>query len=51
MNANPRPDPRHRLEHVILCTPEATRRMKDLGVVACAQPHFLRVGGDHYLSV
>ena len=43
MNANPRPDPRHRLEHVILTKPEATRRMKDLGVVVSTQPQFTRL--------
>jgi len=51
MNANPHPDPRHRIEHCILCTPEATQRMRDLGVVVSTQPHFLRVGGDHWKTV
>ena len=48
MDANPRPDPRHRIEHCILCTPEATQRMKDLGVVVSTQPQFLRMGGDGF---
>ncbi len=48
MNANPRPDPRHRIEHCILTTPEATQRMADLGVVVSTQPQFLRLGGDAY---
>jgi predicted amidohydrolase YtcJ len=48
MNANPRPDPRHRIEHCVLCTPEATQRMKDLGVVVSTQPQFIRLGGDIY---
>jgi len=43
MNGNPRPDPRHRIEHVILTTPEATQRMKDLGVVVSTQPQFVRM--------
>jgi len=43
MNANPRPDPRHRIEHCILSTPQATQRMKDLGVVVSTQPQFLRM--------
>jgi len=51
MNANPRPDPRHRIEHCILCTPEATRRMKDLGVVVSTQPQFIRIGGDRYVDL
>jgi predicted amidohydrolase YtcJ len=51
MDANPRPDPRHRIEHVIITTPQATQRMKDLGVVACAQPQFLRLTQDGYANV
>jgi hypothetical protein len=51
MKANPRSDPRHRIEHCVLCTPQATRRMKDLGVVVSTQPQFLRVGGDHWQTV
>jgi predicted amidohydrolase YtcJ len=51
MNANPRPDPRHRIEHAILTTPDATRRMKDLGVVVSTQPQFIRLGGDYYPSL
>jgi predicted amidohydrolase YtcJ len=42
MNANPRPDPRHRIEHAVLTTPEATQRFVDLGVHICCQPQFLR---------
>jgi predicted amidohydrolase YtcJ len=48
MNANPRPDPRHRLEHAVLTTPEATRRIKDLGVVVSTNPQFIYLGGDSY---
>ena len=51
MNANPRPDPRHRIEHAILTTPQATQRMKDLGVVVCTQPQFIRLGGDLYAGL
>jgi hypothetical protein len=51
MNANPRPDPRHRIEHCIICTPEATQRMKDLGVVVSTQPQFIRLGGDMYADI
>lgn len=49
MNANPRPDPRHRIEHCTLSTPEATGRMKDLGVVVSNTPTFLITGGDSWL--
>ncbi len=46
MNAHPRPDPRHRIEHAILTTPQATQRMKDLGVVVSTQPAFIYLFGD-----
>jgi hypothetical protein len=48
MNANPRPDPRHRLEHAVLTTPEATQRIRDLGVVISTQPQFITMSGDSY---
>lgn len=41
MNANPRSDPRHRLEHAVLTTSQATQKMKDLGVVVSTQPAFI----------
>jgi predicted amidohydrolase YtcJ len=50
MNATPRPDPRHRIEHAILTTSDATKRMKDLGVVVCTQPTFVKMG-EHYERV
>lgn len=43
MNANPRSDPRHRLEHAMLCTDEAVQRAADLGVQISSQPQFLRL--------
>jgi len=51
MNAKPRPDPRHRIEHAVITTPEATKRMKDLGVVVSTQPQFIRVGGDSWVKL
>ncbi len=48
MNAHPRSDPRHRIEHAVLTTPEATQRMVDLGVVVSTQPQFIRLAGDLY---
>lgn len=51
MNANPRSDPRHRLEHAILTRPETTQRIKDLGVVVSTQPQFIRVGAEHWREV
>jgi predicted amidohydrolase YtcJ len=51
MDANPRPDPRHRIEHAVITTPQATQRMRDLGVVVCTQPQFIRLGGDGYADL
>jgi predicted amidohydrolase YtcJ len=51
MNANPRPDPRHRIEHAILTKPHTTRRMADLGIVASTQPAFIRIGGGYWTDV
>lgn len=46
MNANPRSDPRHRLEHAVLTTAQATQKMKDLGVVVSTQPAFIYLFGE-----
>jgi predicted amidohydrolase YtcJ len=50
MKANPRSDPRHRIEHAVITTRDATKRMKDLGVVASTHPAFIRVGGDTWVE-
>ena len=41
MNVNPRPDPRHRIEHGTLTKPESTQRAADLGVQISTQPQFI----------
>jgi hypothetical protein len=46
MNANPRPNPRHRIEHSTLNTASALQRTKDLGVVISVQPQMIRAFGD-----
>jgi predicted amidohydrolase YtcJ len=51
MNANPRPDPRHRIEHCCLTKPETTQRIKDLGVVVSNTPAFIRMVGDFFVDV
>ena len=51
MNANPRPDPRHRIEHMVLSSPNATQRMKDLGVAVSTQPAFIYLFGDGWRSL
>ena len=45
MNRNPRPDPRHRIEHAVLSTQSALERTRDLGVTISTQPH-----GIYYLA-
>ena len=46
MNANPRPDPRHRIEHSLLNTDDSLQRSKDLGIVISTQPTLIRAYGD-----
>jgi predicted amidohydrolase YtcJ len=46
MNKNPRPDPRHRIEHSVLNTASALQRQKDLGVVISTQPTLIRAFAD-----
>jgi predicted amidohydrolase YtcJ len=48
MDATPRSDPRHRLEHAVLTTPQATQRIKDLSVVVSTNPAFIYITGDGY---
>lgn len=46
LEENPRADSRHRLEHASTLSPELIRRMKKLGMVAAAQPPFIKSDGD-----
>ncbi len=46
MNASPRQNARHRLEHAGLNTDGAIKRTKDLGVTVSCQPQALRIMGD-----
>jgi len=46
MNANPRFDPRHRIEHAVMTSEWSTQKMKDLGVVVSTQPAFIYLFGD-----
>jgi len=50
MKANPRSDPRHRIEHAVITTRDATKHMKDLGVVVSVHPSFIRIGGDSWVK-
>jgi predicted amidohydrolase YtcJ len=51
MNANPRSDPRHRIEHAVLTKPETTQKLKDLGVVVSTQPAFIYLFGDGWQAL
>jgi len=51
MNANPRSDPRHRIEHAVLSTPEATQKMKDLGVPVSTEPAFIYLFGEGWRTI
>ena len=46
MRSNPRPDPRHRIEHASLCTKDAVQRAAKLGVVISTQPQFIHFSAD-----
>lgn len=46
MNGNPRPDPRHRIEHSVLNTESTLQRQKDLGIVISTQPTLIRGFAD-----
>jgi hypothetical protein len=50
MEAHPRPDPRHRIEHCGYPTPAQLERMAALGVIAVNQPNLLVDSGDEFLT-
>jgi hypothetical protein len=50
MEAHPRPDPRHRIEHCGYPTPAQLERMAVLGVIAVNQPNLLVDSGDEFLT-
>jgi predicted amidohydrolase YtcJ len=49
IEADPRPDPRHRIEHCGYPTPDQLERMARLGVIAVNQPSLLVDSGDEFL--
>lgn len=51
ISKNPRPDPRHRLEHALLNTDEAIQRQRDLGIVISTQPHAIRLFADELVKL
>jgi hypothetical protein len=51
MNKNPRPDPRHRIEHSVLNTDKALQREKDLGIIVSTQPTLITAFGDAMIRI
>ncbi|MBN2356821.1 amidohydrolase family protein [candidate division KSB1 bacterium] len=51
MQANPRPDPRHRIEHGLFPTMAAMQKMKELGIILSTQPQWITWYGDGYQEV
>lgn len=50
LQARPRHDYRHRVEHCSVCPPHLVRRLHDLGLVVVTQPSFIYYHGDRYLK-
>lgn len=48
MKANPRPDPRHRLEHALFPTPKALDRIKKAGLVISTSPQWITWHGEMF---
>ncbi len=48
MQQNPRPDPRHRIEHGIFPAASAIQRMKDANIILSTQPQWIAWYGDGY---
>ncbi len=48
MTKDPRPDPRHRLEHVLFPSTEALERIRKLGVVVSTSPQWISMFGAQY---
>jgi predicted amidohydrolase YtcJ len=51
LEKNPRADHRHRLEHVIIPTPEALDRIKKLGVVVSTSPQWITFFGKGWKEI
>jgi len=51
LDDTPRPDHRHRLEHVMIPTEDAIQRMAELDIIASVQPAALYASGDLYIKV
>ncbi|HWQ47091.1 MAG TPA: amidohydrolase family protein [Longilinea sp.] len=50
MDAHPRSDPRHRIEHYLVPTEEAIQRTRDLGIIASVSSSFIPQAGEAYIA-
>jgi predicted amidohydrolase YtcJ len=50
MKANPRPNPRHRIEHCLFPTPQALERIKKAGIVISTSPQWIAWHGEMFKS-
>lgn len=50
LEAHPRPDHRHRVEHCSICAPASAARLAALGAVVVTNPAFIYYSGERYLS-
>jgi hypothetical protein len=50
LQAYPREDHRHRIEHLMIPTTDAIQRMSELGIIASIQPAAIYTSGDYYLG-
>jgi len=51
MKANPRPDPRHRIEHGLFPSADALERMKKGGIILSTQPQWITWYGDGWVQM
>lgn len=51
MRLNPRPDPRHRIEHGLFPTEASLQRFKDGNIILSTQPQWITWYGDGYIEV
>jgi predicted amidohydrolase YtcJ len=50
LEAHPRHDHRHRIDHCFVCPPHLAHHMNDLGITVVTQPSFIYYHGDRYIK-
>jgi predicted amidohydrolase YtcJ len=51
MKSNPRPDPRHRIEHCLFPTPKALARIKKAGIIISTSPQWITWHSEVYAAL